>query len=172
MSIQSVMVSQWFCVGPASKRWFLKTVQVTMKHGIHLAFTHSIGPSSIVWSELGLSPPFPPMRVLEVQWSRTLSYVYEVALSLRTLFCLIGVGHTIFESPTLLKAHLEGVSTRCQTRTPWATLSFQIIIIIITILFGGGSLVELDRTTQSRSLKFLILNNMHFIAHFQLGNKS
>ena len=29
--------------------------------------TYSVGPSSIVWSELGpVSPPFPPMRVLEV----------------------------------------------------------------------------------------------------------
>jgi hypothetical protein len=27
---------------------------------------HSVGPSSVVWSERGLAPPFPPMRVLEV----------------------------------------------------------------------------------------------------------
>ena len=47
---------------------------------IHLAFTYSIGPSSVVWSELGPAPPFPPMRVLEVQWSRALSLVCEVAL--------------------------------------------------------------------------------------------
>jgi hypothetical protein len=33
---------------------------------IHLAFTYSVGPLSVVWSELGLAPPFPPMRVLEV----------------------------------------------------------------------------------------------------------
>ena len=48
---------------------------------IHLAFTYSIGPSSIVWSELGLAPPFPPMRVLEVYRSRALNLMYEVALS-------------------------------------------------------------------------------------------
>ena len=30
-SVQSVMVSR-FCVRPTSKRWFLKIVQVTMKH--------------------------------------------------------------------------------------------------------------------------------------------
>ena len=49
---------------------------------IHLAFTHSVGPSSIVvWkSELGPAPPFPPMRVLEAYWSRALSLVWEVAL--------------------------------------------------------------------------------------------
>ena len=43
---------------------------------IHLAFTYSVGPSSVVWSsELGPAPPFPPMRVLEMQWSRALSLV-------------------------------------------------------------------------------------------------
>ena len=31
VSIRSAMVSQ-FCVRPASKRWVLKVVQVTMKH--------------------------------------------------------------------------------------------------------------------------------------------
>ena len=31
-------------------------------------------------SELGPAPPFPPMRVLEVQWSHALSLVREVAL--------------------------------------------------------------------------------------------
>ena len=29
---------------------------------IQLASTHSVGPSSTVWSELGLAPPFPPMK--------------------------------------------------------------------------------------------------------------
>ena len=33
VSVRSAMVSQ-FCVGPTSKRWFLKTFQVTMKHGL------------------------------------------------------------------------------------------------------------------------------------------
>ena len=77
VSVRSAMVS-WFCVGSTSKRWFLKIVQVTrnMIHRmpsmipcrlyIHLAFTYSVGPSSVVWSELGRAPPFPPMRVLEV----------------------------------------------------------------------------------------------------------
>jgi hypothetical protein len=31
VSVQNAMVS-WFCIRPTSKRWFLKTVQVTMKH--------------------------------------------------------------------------------------------------------------------------------------------
>ena len=33
---------------------------------IHLAFTYSIGPSCVVWSELGPAPPFPPMRVFKM----------------------------------------------------------------------------------------------------------
>ena len=45
-----------------------------------LTFIYSIGPSSIVWSVLGPAPPFPQMRVLEVQWSRALNLVCEVAL--------------------------------------------------------------------------------------------
>ena len=87
------MVSR-VCVRPTSKRWFLKIVQVTMKHDpfdaipcrnpcrlyIHLAFACSVGPSCIVCSELGLAMPFPPMRVLEVQWSWALNVVCEVAL--------------------------------------------------------------------------------------------
>ena len=61
---------------PNAKRWFLKMFKVTMIHlmprrnscrlYIHLAFTCSIGPSSVVWSELRPAPPFPPMRD---QWS-------------------------------------------------------------------------------------------------------
>ena len=48
---------------------------------IHLAFTCSIGRSSVVWS-LGLAPPFPPIRaLLKVYWTRALSLVCEVALS-------------------------------------------------------------------------------------------
>ena len=34
-----------------------------------------------MWSEFGLAPPFPPVRVLDVSWSRALSLVCEVALS-------------------------------------------------------------------------------------------
>jgi hypothetical protein len=38
--IQSVVVSQWFCVRPTSKRWFLKIIQVTMKHDpFHVMWT-------------------------------------------------------------------------------------------------------------------------------------
>ena len=56
---------------------------------IHLAFTYSVGPSSVVWSELGPAPPFPPMRVLEVLWSWALYLMCEVALLL-TLFLCVG----------------------------------------------------------------------------------
>ena len=33
---------------------------------IHLPFTYSVCPSSVVWSEIGPAPPFSPMRVLVV----------------------------------------------------------------------------------------------------------
>ena len=52
---------------------------------IHLTFTYSIGPSSVVWSELGLAPPFPPMRVLEVKWSWAPSLMCEVALNVHRM---------------------------------------------------------------------------------------
>ena len=45
---------------------------------IHLAFAYSVGPSSVVKNELRQAPPFPPLRVLEVQWSRALNLVYEL----------------------------------------------------------------------------------------------
>ena len=48
---------------------------------IHLAFTYSVNPLSIVWSELGPAPLFPPMRVLEVLWPWAHSLVCEVVLS-------------------------------------------------------------------------------------------
>ena len=48
----------------------------------HLACAYSIGPSSVVWSsKLGPAPPFPPLRVLEVQWSRALSLVIHLAFT-------------------------------------------------------------------------------------------
>ena len=69
VSARSAMVSR-FCVRPTSKRWFLETVQVTMnmihlmpcrnpcRLYIHPAFTYSVGPSSVVRSELDTAPPF------------------------------------------------------------------------------------------------------------------
>ena len=47
---------------------------------IHLAFTYSDGPWSVLWSKLGLAPPFPPMIMLEVQWSQARCLVCEVVL--------------------------------------------------------------------------------------------
>ena len=46
-----------------------------------------VGPSSVVGSELGPTPPFPPVRLLEVQRSRVLSLLCEVAL---TVCAMIG----------------------------------------------------------------------------------
>ena len=62
--------------------------------GIHVDFTsishshtHSVGPSSVVWSnKLGPVPPCPPTRVLEVWWSRVLGLTCEVALSMYTKY--------------------------------------------------------------------------------------
>ena len=53
-----------------SKRWCSMIHSMACRNPcrlyIHLAFTYSIGPSSVVWSGLGPLLPFPPMRVLEV----------------------------------------------------------------------------------------------------------
>jgi hypothetical protein len=71
--------SPGFVLGLPPKGGFRKIVQATMKHD---PFTYSIGPSSVVWTKLGPALPFPPMRVLEVKWSRALSLVCEVTLRL------------------------------------------------------------------------------------------
>ena len=94
VSVWSAMISK-FCFRPASKRWFSETspsdhetLSVRCHVGIHVDFTsilhshsYSVGPSSLVGSELGPAPPFPPMIVLEVQWPMALSLVCEVNLS-------------------------------------------------------------------------------------------
>ena len=36
---------------------------------LNLVVTYFIGPPSVAWCELRPTPPLPPMRVLEVQWS-------------------------------------------------------------------------------------------------------
>ena len=69
-NIQNAMVSTWFCVRPTSTRWFLKNnpsdhatwcirrhVTTPYRLHIHLAFTYSIGPSSVVWSIENLDRP-------------------------------------------------------------------------------------------------------------------
>jgi hypothetical protein len=76
-----------FLLGLPPRNNFWKELQATMKHdpfdamyeSTSLGFTYSVGPSSVVWTELGLAPPFPPMRVLEVQSSRALSFMCGVA---------------------------------------------------------------------------------------------
>ena len=86
MGFWSAIVS-WFCVTFTSKKWFQKqskwpwnmihlmTFRNPCRLCIHLAFTYFIRPSS----ELGPAPPYPPMRVLEVQWLHALSHVWEMA---------------------------------------------------------------------------------------------
>ena len=63
MNVQSAMISQ-FRVSPTSKKWYLKTIQMTIKHDqfnfmyvysrrlyIHIAFTIYVGPStSMKWT--------------------------------------------------------------------------------------------------------------------------
>ena len=102
VSVQSAIVFQ-LCVRPISKSWFLKIVQVTInmirlmpckdpcRLYIHLAFTYSVDLSSVVWRELRLAPPFPPMRVLEVSCSQALGLVCVVAFGFGcrlVVFCL------------------------------------------------------------------------------------
>ena len=50
---------------------------------IHEVFFGPLGLHIRVWSELGRSPPFRPMRARKLQWSRAFSLVCEVALSCR-----------------------------------------------------------------------------------------
>jgi hypothetical protein len=78
-STHSAMVSR-FCVRPTSKKWFflrkMNKWPWNMIHSIpcknpcrrhiHLAFTYSVSPWSVVRTELGPAPPFPEMRVLEM----------------------------------------------------------------------------------------------------------
>ena len=64
--IRNAMVSR-FCVRPTSK-WPWNMIhrmpcRNPCRHYMHLAITYSVGPSSVVWSELGPGPLFPPMRV-------------------------------------------------------------------------------------------------------------
>ena len=49
---------------------------------IHGLFFGPLGLHLLVWSELGRSPPFWPMRALTLPWSRAFSLVCEVAQSL------------------------------------------------------------------------------------------
>ena len=54
---------------------------------IHELFFGPLGLHLLVWSELGRSPPFRPMRVLRLQWSWAAALVCEVALIVCMLFC-------------------------------------------------------------------------------------
>ena len=123
---KNTMVS-WFCVKLTFKRWFLKITQKTwnMIHlmacrnpcrlYVHCAFTYFVGPSSVMWSELGLAPPFPPMRVLEVQWSHALGLMCEVALGCPNhgiwpthIGCVCVEGETVSKE-LLLRSNLIGL---------------------------------------------------------------
>ena len=92
------MVSR-FCVRPTSNMWFLQmspsdheTWSNWCHAGINVSSTSilqsltSNSPSTVVWSsEVGPAPPLPPMRVLEVRWSRAPSLVCDVALHRKLL---------------------------------------------------------------------------------------
>ena len=123
---KNTMVSRFF-VKLTFKRWFLKITQKTwnMIHlmacrnpcrlYVHCAFTYFVGPSSVMWSELGLAPPFPPMRVLEVQWSHALGLMCEVALGCPNhgiwpthIGCVCVEGETVSKE-LLLRSNLIGL---------------------------------------------------------------
>ena len=65
----------------------------------HLAFTDPVGPSSIMRSELGPAPPFPPMRMLKCN-GHGLNLVCEVALREHERMNRI----TSFHTPLLTRA--------------------------------------------------------------------
>ena len=52
---------------------------------IHEVFFGHVGPLLRVWSELGRSPPFQPMRALRLPWSRAFSLVCEVGPSILSI---------------------------------------------------------------------------------------
>jgi hypothetical protein len=66
---------------------------------IHKLFFGPVGLHLLVWSELGLSPPFRPMRALTLPWSRAFSLVCEVALTfpsivtMRLMLLCLEAGH-------------------------------------------------------------------------------
>ena len=76
MSIRSAMVSK-FCVRPTSRGGFWKQSKWpwNMIHSMPCrnpcrplhpsCVTYSVDPSNVLWSKLGPTPPFPPMRVFE-----------------------------------------------------------------------------------------------------------
>jgi hypothetical protein len=59
---------------------------------IYLAFTHSVGPSSVVWSELGPAPPFPANESAWSEWSQALSLVALIHWQHK----IIGLGRKYF----------------------------------------------------------------------------
>ena len=67
---------------------------------IHEIFFGLLGLHLRVWSELGRSPPFQPMRALRMQGSRAFSLVCEVALN-RQLQTSIQLIWSPFTSPIL-----------------------------------------------------------------------
>ena len=80
--VMNIVMYRWrwwklHCLENMQDVWIL-----TFNEPIQNAFTYSFGPSSVVRSDLGPAPLFPPMRVLQIQRSQVLGLVYEGALIL------------------------------------------------------------------------------------------
>ena len=67
-----------------------------------------VGLQLLVWSELGWSRPFQPMRDLKMKWSRAFSLVWEVALRGAHLPTLVKLPSCWYAfAPALLKKTVE-----------------------------------------------------------------
>ena len=83
---------------------------------------------TVVWSELGPAPPFPPMRVFKVQWSRNLSLICEVAL--RDLFTHVQDINVFFIRDSNLQGSSDSHDARLRvTYKVRLTLKWRIVII-------------------------------------------
>ena len=97
-NIKSIVVKFWramvsrFCVKSTSKLSFENSPSDRV--GIHVDFTsilHSLTPlvpRAQCEADLDRLRLFPPMRVLEVQWSQALNLMCEVALTNSTMKCV------------------------------------------------------------------------------------
>ena len=102
--IQEVMVSRNLCqahlleVGLTKFPRNHESLSIIHHVGLHVDFSSmksSLGLHLRVWSELGGSPPFWPMRALRLQWSWAFSLVCEVALTMHVAQLGISFYHKI-----------------------------------------------------------------------------
>ena len=119
--------------------------------------TYSVGLSSVVWSELGPISPFPPMRVLEVKWSRALSLVCEVALT-----------NTRIPTNYALKIFSDNIAWQALRKMNWICLERVWGIIgwdpsVFRVQFGCMTIMLFKSTTMFRGTDNIMRDIPHII---------